>query len=366
MVEEERRLLVEHGHQVEQLLTDNSAMRSAGKLRGAWEATWSRRGYELVSRAIGEHQPEVIHVHNTFAALSPSVFQACRDARTPVVWTLHNYRSTCGTALLYREGQVCEACVGRFPWPVLLHDCRYDGSRATALAVAAIQARSFRTYPRNVDAFIVMSEFQRDMMVRAGLPAQKVHVRPHTMAVVDGTRVERGPVLAYCGQLLHMKGLDLLLEAWSRVRQEPWRLALVGKGPDEPSLRALDAPGVDWLGFRPREEAMNVVRSARWMVMPSRCYEGMNMATLEALALGTPCIVPAHGAFPEMVGEHGLLFRPNDAWDLARALRLAMADEDWDSRSAGSVARCRERFDPASGLARLLEVYESARASAHA
>jgi glycosyltransferase involved in cell wall biosynthesis len=130
-------LLRSAGHHVIPLIFDNADI--GGRLRAAQAALFtpynpgSRR---RVERAIDEHAPDVVHVHNWFPLASPSIFNACAARRVPVVWTLHNFRVTCVNGFLFRDGRICEDCLGRAPLPGIRHRC-YRGSLAGSAVVAA-------------------------------------------------------------------------------------------------------------------------------------------------------------------------------------------------------------------------------------
>ena len=75
---------------------------------------WSRETGRDLKAVLREHRPEVVHVHNTFPLLSAAVLYACRDARVPVVATIHNYRLACANGTFFRRGAVCHDCAR---WP---------------------------------------------------------------------------------------------------------------------------------------------------------------------------------------------------------------------------------------------------------
>src|SRR5712664_1201859 len=129
VVQLEAELLREHGHQVELLGVSTKELEGAGIARmtaAGMGTVWSLRGYSMMKVAISRFSPDIVHVHNTFPLLSPSVFWAAESAGVPVVWTLHNYRVACANGLLLRKGVACEDCVGQFPLPALRNRCLGD------------------------------------------------------------------------------------------------------------------------------------------------------------------------------------------------------------------------------------------------
>src|SRR5438105_7661086 len=103
--------------------------------------------------------------------VSPSIFSACLEAGVPVVQTLHNYRLLCPAATFYRDGHVCEECLGKaVPWPGVLHACYRNSPRASAAVAAILTVHSAaQTWSRAVDRFIALTQYSRRKFAEAGL-----------------------------------------------------------------------------------------------------------------------------------------------------------------------------------------------------
>ena len=197
VVAAERLLLEEAGIQVEQVLFDNADLREsrslAGDVRLAAAAVWSRSAERRVGVALAKHKPQVMHVHNTFAAASPSVYAAASAHAVPVVQSLHNYRLVCPAATVFRDGHACTDCVGRrVPWPAVVHSC-VRGSRAQSVVAATTLSvhRALGTFGRGIDTYLAGTSFQRQLMVDGGLPAGRIQVVPNFLEPDPG--VGEGP-----------------------------------------------------------------------------------------------------------------------------------------------------------------------------
>src|SRR4051794_33930188 len=153
-------MLEARGHEVIQYCVRNDAIDGMGRLGLASRTIWSRESYRQVSELIRVHRPSIAHFHNTLPLISPSAYYAARRAHVGIVQTLHNYRLLCPNALLFRNGQVCEDCLGRStPWPAVAHKC-YRDSRSASSAVAAMLTvhRTLGTWRRAVDAYVALTE----------------------------------------------------------------------------------------------------------------------------------------------------------------------------------------------------------------
>jgi glycosyltransferase involved in cell wall biosynthesis len=369
----ENELLRGHGHEVRQLIISTSKLRDANPLRllqAAVSSAWSGDSYESVANEVKAFRPDVVHVHNTFPLLSPSVYYAARRNGACVVQTIHNFRIACANGLLLRNGSPCEDCVGRAKWRGLMHRC-YHGSASISGSVVALQTvhRVAGTYRREVDAYIALTSFQRDILIRDGLPAERIHVKPNFSpgAIAANGRSARKLQIAFIGNIRRLKGIDLLLDAWTRVRPEGYCLLLLGEGPDRAQLERQYASddSIVWMGLQSTTGVTKALADSKYIVIASRWYECFPMVLLEAFSAGTPAIAPRHAAFPEMLegGKCGFLFEPSNVDALARALRLGVAirGRKWRDQSNAATRRAAE-YGPDANYVRMMEVYAAAQA----
>ena len=363
-------LLRRHGHKIERVSAWTGELEGADwrKLAAAGFGTvWSFRGYSAVKEAIRRHSPDILHVHNTFPLLSPSVFWAAATEGVPVVQTLHNFRLTCANSLLLRRDLPCQKCVGRFPWPAL----RYRCFRQSFLQTAAVTSQNavhrwLGTFQKKVHAYIVLTDFSREIMLRSGLPQDRVFVKPNFSPEQDEPTAARLPRVIFAGIISRFKGLHLLLEAWTRLAPAGHQLMIFGDGPDRPELEARyrGNPSIVWCGVQPRNKVIQIVGESRWLALPSLAYENFPMAVLEAFSVGTPVIVPDHGAFAATVTNRkdGLLFSPGNAASLAVSLgdALSATEADWREWSLNARQEYLAEYTDRANYSKLMSIYQQA------
>ena len=372
VVQAEVALLESHGHQVELLEAHNDAITGGlGKARAALSALYSMPGRRRAEAAISRYRPDVVHVHNFFPLLSPSVYDACREAGVPVIQTLHNYRLACPNALFFREGKVCEDCLDQpFPLSGVMRGC-YRNSRSQTAGVAAMIAlhRLRDTWGQRVNAFIALTDFQKGKFIQAGLPADRLHVKPN-FAFDPGPRSdgsELGGYGLYVGRLSEEKGIQPLLRTYIEHRLSI-PLKILGGGPlREPMEQEIRAAGlegvVEFLGPRERSEVSRLMQGARFLVFPSICYEGFPMAIAEAFAAGIPVVASRLGAVPDILmnGKAGWLATPGDPDSWAATLRAAWADQEGTWQRGKAARQAYEAlYSPDANYRQLLSIYEAA------
>jgi glycosyltransferase involved in cell wall biosynthesis len=364
--ESEVRMLRAEGHSVETILINNSQIESTGKIQVALQSLWSPSSYDLVDHALRDRPFDVMHVQNFFPLLSPSVYYAARKHRVPVVQSLRNYRLLCPNVLFYRDGHVCEDCMGKvFKYPGILHAC-YRGSRLATATVAAMTAfHTIKgTWLNAVDLYIALTQFVRDKFIEAGFPENKLVVKNNFVYPDPGCGTGEGGYALFVGRLSPEKGLDTLLEAWQQLGRN-WKLKIAGDGPMSAEVQAFCAAHgeVEWLGAKSRAETSELMGGARVFVFPSKWYETFGRVAIESFAAGTPVIASRLGAMAEICEDTrtGLLFEPGNAADLAEKLRWVF-DNPARVESMRPIARqtYESRYTMHENCRVLIQAYETA------
>jgi glycosyltransferase involved in cell wall biosynthesis len=368
--EQERRLLARNGHQVVTYERSNheleaySNLQRVGMLKQIISATDSKREIREILRA---ERPHLVHVHNTFMMVSPSVYKVCQEEGVPVVQTLHNYRLLCPAAIFYRDGHVCEECCEHGLLRSVCHGCFRDSRAATAAIALMLQVhRTKRTWQDSVNGYVALTEFARQKFIRGGLPANKIHVKPNFVHPDPGERSAAGDYALFAGRLSEGKGVSTLLAAWNLLASSI-PLLVIGDGPLRPMLEAearrKNMQRVAFRGHLDVTETRAAMKRAAFLIVPSVWYETFSLNIAEAFACGTPVICSRLGAMQENVADHrtGLHFTAGDAEDLARKIEWAWTHPS-ELALMGREARreYENRFTPERNYTRLMEIYQRA------
>jgi glycosyltransferase involved in cell wall biosynthesis len=356
----ETAILRAHGHDVRVFTAHNERVATMGRLELARSTVWNQSMLEALTALMQEFVPDIVHCHNTFPLISPAAYEAARRCRIPVVQTLHNFRLLCVNGLFLRSGHRCEDCLGRrVAWPGVLHACYRESRPASAVVAAMLALHRWRgTWREAVDTYVVMSEFARAKFVAGGLPANRIVVKPNCLDEDPGIGAHTGRFALYVGRLSPEKGIGPLVELWGRLAPG-LTLRIIGTGPLE-SLAASKPPEVEWLGYRSRQEVLEAMKAASFLVFPTECYEGLPMVLLEAMATGLPVIASRQGALPEILSEgaDGMLVASNDPHEWQAALTWAIEHPE---AMAAMGARARQSFErryaPDIGYRKLSDVY---------
>ncbi len=367
VVANEKDLLIQNGHGVTQYSVDNHGIVDlADKARVFLDVPYSKPSRDAFARHLGEMRPDIVHVHNFFPLLTTSIYDACKAAGVPVVQTLHNFRITCAGALLQREGKLCEKCVGGSPYWGVVHRC-YRNSVVGSFAVARMIEANRRadTWSTKVDCFVALSEIAKSRYVRAGVPAERIVVKPNFAPDPGEPRAGSRHGALFVGRLSEEKGGDVLTTAWRSV---DYPLRIAGDGPLAPQLRTRAPANVTFLGQISPQDVRREMAAAAVLIVPSTCLEAFPLVLAEAFAAGLPVIVSDIGALQEIVeqGVTGVRVPVGQPDTLAAAVN-GLVDDPETLNAYGSAARRTylARYSPNANYQQLLSIYERVCPPAH-
>ena len=373
---QEVELLRNAGHDVVTYTRSNKEIEHYGfvdKALLAPRTVWSPRSQSAFGTMLDHERPDLVHFHNTFMVMSPSVYAACKDRDIPVVQTLHNFRLCCPGGAFFRDGAPCEDCSTKGLSSSIEHKC-YRNSRLGTATVAAMIAthRAIGTWRNLVDCYIALTNFAKEKVVpSSGIPAHKIYVKPNFVAPDPGLRTQAADYALSIGRLVVEKGTNTLLSAWKNL-DGLLPLRIIGDGPQWAIMHARctneNIRNVTMSGQAPRVDVLEQLRSARFLLFTSECYENFPMAIVEAFACGVPIIASNIGSTAEIVQNAvtGLTFTPGDPHDLARCVRWALKHPE-KMEEFGRRARLEfeQKYSAAKNYEMLMSIYARAMRAEH-
>lgn len=314
------------------------------KIKTLGRVIYSLEAYNKFTKLLEDFKPDIIHCHNIYHHLSPSILDAARKFEIPVVMHLHDYKLICPNHMLFTKGKYCEECKPHKYCHCLKNICIKNSISGSALASLEmfLHHRVLKIYEKNIAIYIAPSEFMKNKIIEFGQNSKKIEVvyNPHNLSepgtiiseavnVTDLSLAELEKVnqdkniidnyFLYFGRLSEEKGLNTLIQAAALTKQ---KVVIAGTGPEEEALkkiaRDLKAP-VEFIGFKDSFELTRVIKLARAIVIPSIWPENMPLSLMEALSLGKIVIASNIGGLPEIIknDENGLIFAPGSSSDLA-------------------------------------------------
>jgi glycosyltransferase involved in cell wall biosynthesis len=378
------KILEDHGHEVMHFSVKNSENEKSPydkfflneinfeKREGLWKdikkighSLYSLEAKKKLEKLILETKPDIAHLHNISHHISPSIFSVFKKYKIPAVQTLHDYQLICPNYKLLTQGKVCERCKKRKYWNAVIYKCIHN-SRIQSLAECFEMYfhKIFRFYENGVDYFITPSKFLKERIEEWGaVPTTKIFNIPNFIDVRKyEPRYEPGDYALYFGRISEEKGVDVLLDA---VSGTDIKLKIIGEGPLLDNLKSeisnLKSKKVEFLGYKNGKELHEIIRGAKFVVLPSIWYENYPISLIEAGALGKPAIGSNIGGIPEIIkdGVNGFLAKPSDANDLKNKMNLLWTNDEICEKM-GRTARkmVEENNEPERHYVEMMKVYE--------
>lgn len=359
-------LLRSHGHGVFEYVADNHDFGRQGPLGIGLRSIWNQQAYRSIRSVIRTNHISLVKVDNFFPQISPAVFYAAGAEGIPTVQALRNFRLLCPGATFFRNGRVCEDCLGKaFPWPGISHGC-YRQSRTSSIAPALMASthRMAGTWSSRVTAYVALSAFSKDKFIQGGFSETNIFIKPNFVND-SGVGPGDGDFALFVGRLSPEKGIGVLLSAWRQLGGR-LRLKIVGAGPMESLVRDVAATnvGIDFLGKLPLSAAYDLMGKARALIFPSEWYETFGRTVAEAFAKGTPVIASNLGTMQRMVCHQktGLHFEAGNATALAQQVVWMLENpEAWQEMRAEARHEYESHYSPERNYERMMEIYHWAK-----
>lgn len=365
----EKALLLRHGHEVIEYVRHNDEIADYGLAQHVAQTArtvWNWDSYAQIKKLIRDHRPDVAHFHNTFPLISPAAYHACRDNHVPVIQTLHNSRLFCPAATLSYQNRYCQDCLGKaVQWPGIARAC-YRGSHLQTglVSIMNVVHRNLGTWTRKVNRYIVFNSFFRQKFIQAGLPPERIVIKPH---FIDdpGQGTPAGAYALYVGRLSESKGVLTLLRAWETLRHIP--LVICGTGQLESLVEeAVSASGgnIRWLRQVSRQSVLDVMKDAAFVIWPSENVETFGLVALEAFACGKAVISSGVEPMRELVEPNitGIEFRAREPTDLAEKVAWAWSHKDEMTRMGATARGIYEaKYSAAANYKQLIDIYSHAK-----
>lgn len=332
----------------------------SSKIQTAIHFIHNTEACEKLARLLKQEQPDIVHFHNIYHQLTPSIIKVAHNHGCKTVLTAHDTKIACPSYTMYRDGHTCEACLQGSVWNAFRYRCQQGSAFKSLLLSIEATFQSLAKNYHQLDVIVSPSEFLAKI-IRQKLPDNRIEVIVNGIdESIDASQSQDGRYFLYLGRLSKEKGVATLTDAY-QLSQRHLSLKLVGDGPlyDEISTRY---DNIDMLGFKSGDELHALIRNATAVIVPSECYENCSMSVIEAMAYGKPVIGADIGGIPEQVrdGIEGRLFEAGNAQSLASAMdNLANNTQLVDRFGVNARHRFEEKYTLATHQRHLLALYQS-------
>jgi glycosyltransferase involved in cell wall biosynthesis len=288
------------------------------------------------TRITKQVQPSLVHVMHPMK-LSGSVVDVCARMDIPVIVTLCDYWLICPNhSLVTWDGKTCAGPDGFLrclPCVSRLHGYPKDPQNLSGAASFVNDAVAIARRPNHLrriaskaNRLIALSNFQKNVFVQRGYPAEKIQVINHGIETDDfdeaneiRTKASKPLVIGFIGSVVPIKGLHVLVKAMRRIPGDRAILLIYGKFRDDAycaEIREMVAgqDHIQLMGEFAPAEFGRILRGLDVLAMPAQWHENDPLVIKAALYARIPVIASKIGCLPEMIadGETGWLVQPED------------------------------------------------------
>ena len=365
----DKNILESLGHSVIRYIRDNIEILHYNRFQRIvlfFRSFWSFKAKKDIRKILFKEKPDIVHVHNFFPLISPSIFWEVKKHNIPIVWTLHNYRLICAEGQFLKGSKSCDECVSKPKIRAIWKKC-YRNSSLASMTIVLMNGlhKIIGTWNRKVDTFLVLTNFGRNIFLKYGIDKNKIVIKPNIIYPDPGPRTNADikEYALFLGQHSIKKGVEILVSIWKDIDYE---LIMAGSGPLLSKLQKQaerDHANIIFRGPVPHQEAQTLLKGANFLILPSLHYEGFPLVVAEALALGVPVITSNSGPMQELVinDKNGLLVKPENEIDLKNKLLWAILNPN-RMREMGLNSRelFEMKYSAKKNMDILLNVYNSA------
>ena len=364
VVENEKKMLEDHGHRVVLYTRNNAELNDMSKLKKMVlpiTTIFNPRTYQEIKKIIKKENIEIVHVHNTLNLISPSVYYAAYVMNVPVVQTMHNFRLLCPGATFYRDNMICKECVYKGLICAIKHRCyRKSVIQTLACVINTVIHRWTNIYSKI--NFICLTEFNKEQLLLLNLKKQvvdpnKIYIKPNF--TYTGIQHKENKYYLFIGRIEKIKGIDILIEAFKSMPQ--LQLKIVGTGNELSNYKreTKKYKNIEFLGYLNRDEINKSISMAKAVVVTSQWYETFGMIIIEAYANSVPVIVGDIGNIGTLVDEKitGLKFKYNSYESLKKAI-IMFENSDAISWGTNALKKYMNEFSVEINEEKMESIYE--------
>ena len=313
--------------------------------------------YTEVKKIVQENNIDLVHIHNFYPLLTPSVFKGSKDAGAKVVHTLHNYRLWCISGIFYRDGYgVCELCTkSKFSLQGIFSKCFRKSMVQSVLAQLSFWYYKVTKVFDNIDYFFVLTNFQKEKVKSLGIDERKIILKPNSLQMSFDIQKNKKDYI-YVGRLEESKGIFELLKVWEKLA-EKYVLTVIGGGDIEEELRSkYKKKNIIFKGKCSREETLSAISKSKYLIQPSILYETFGLTIIEAMSFGVPVIgfdIGTRGDFIQD-GVNGFL---SDRDNLKSAIEKSYEYKDYNRLSQQAIETAKI-YENEYMIDRQIEIYK--------
>ncbi|MCD8006100.1 MAG: glycosyltransferase [Oscillospiraceae bacterium] len=319
---------------------------------------------KAIKKEIADVKPDIVYTIHFVNKLSPSVLKGAKEMGVPVVSRLSDYFMLCPRFDFLHDKKICEDCLTCGYKSCIKYRCVKGSLPTSLIRVFSMKVHEWLHVYDNVDAFVTPSNFLKQKLVENGYDAEKIHCIPtFTTSKTEVGEPVVGTYGLYFGRIDEEKGVETAVKAYEKM---PDRVLRIMGNDDTDEGKKLKAyvqehgiKNIEFLGYKSCAELEEVIKGARFTLIPSIWYDNLPNTALESFQYSKPVIASNIGSLPELVedGVNGYLFEAGNAEQLVEKIKL-LDDEKVERMGAESRKKLEDKFASKKHYQALIALFE--------
>lgn len=323
---------------------------------------------KALQKEIEEIKPDLVYIIHFVNKLSPSVIRGAKQMKIPVVLRLSDYFLLCPRFDFICRKKVCEKCLNKGYMSCIKERCVKGSFFASVVRILSMKIHKLLKIYDDVDAFITPSQFLKDKLINAGFDSEKIYCIPtFTSSKTEIGENKIGKYGLYFGRITEEKGVETVVKAYEKMHD--YNVKIMGDDTTEEAIRlkkyVVDhrLNNIEFIGFKSGAELEEIIKGARFTLIPSIWYDNLPNTALESFQYSKPVIASNIGSLPELVtdGVNGYLFEPNSVDDLIKKIKLFNDNESVVIKGENSRKKLDSKFSSQNHFDNLINIFDIVR-----
>lgn len=325
---------------------------------------YSLEAQNKISRLLDDFKPDIVHLHDFYHYISPSILIEFKKRNIPMVMTVHDYHLISPNRNMFHNGRICEISKPERFYKSANHKCVGNSYLLSLVETIEKYFWSITNWHRKyIDYFISPSNFMKSKIIEYGYNRKKnILMSLFVKRNKFNKKSNKNNYILYFGRISPEKGLKILIHSMSILPHIP--LKIVGRGLQQTELMNLNHKlknrNVKFLGYKSGSELKELISNCKFSVLPSIWFDVAPISILESFAFGKPIVASNIGGISELVKDryNGFLVTPGNIMDLSNKISELWENESF-SQKLGMNARSfvEKNFSPEEHYKNLMEIY---------
>lgn len=311
---------------------DEIDLNTGSKLK-ALDVIYSKENKKLMTKALEEFNPDIVHINNFQRQLSASIIDAIKEKNIPIVMTAHDLNPICPASIMLYNGKPCEDCITKGYTQCIKKKCNKGSTLKSVLGYIEKKYYDNHKIFKKIDCIISPSEFNKNQFIKGKLNCNEIKVLHNFVNETEHKEYILGDYAFYFGRLSKEKGIINLIKAIEEIPGA--KLLIAGAGPEKENIEKFIAEHkladrIILLGYQNQENIREYIKGSRFVVVPSVCNENCPYSVLETMEIGKPIVASKIGGIPELVkdDENGFLFEADSKQQLKEKMQILFANDN--------------------------------------